>query len=642
MYVVLTLLGIMPVLVAGQVVWLYASDDGELRAQGERQATSYVELPAMRGSVVDREGRVLAINTTQYDLALDPTMEGFDATAATFYERLGSLLGRSPAVLRRSVERRSSPQYVRLARSLTEEQRMEVDSWGIPGIILEPRYSRRYNYGTTAAHLLGHISSDGRGLSGIEQQYDEFLQGEPGRRAVKRDRRGVLSASVGGPVVEPKHGESLVLTIDLVRQTIMEEELARGVEEAGARWGTAIAMDPHSGALLGLANVPTYDPNRPAAFPERSRRNYAIVDQMEPGSTFKLIGSAAALEQGLVTLQDSIDTGDGWAVYHGHTLNDVRAFGTLSFAEVLANSSNVGMAHVARNLERGVFYQYARNLGFGQPTWVDLPGEVGGTLKRPSEWSGTSLTSMSIGYEVDVTPLQLLSAYAAVANGGVLVQPHVLAERRDMTGKTIWTAEADSVRRALKPETADSLRKALELVVEDGSATRAQIEGLSVAGKTGTARKVMGGSYSGDHRSTFVGFFPADDPVVALLVMLDEPTTHYFGGVVAAPIFQRIAERWAPTFPKVAERMAPPEEFPTFDDVRDTPAVPTAAAVSTSTPADTLTTMPDVTGWSVRQAVHLFQQRGVEVRVHGNGRIAQQRPEAGAALPDVVTLTSRR
>lgn len=641
MYVVLTLLGIMPMLVAGQVVWLYVSDDGELRAQGERQATSYVELPAMRGSVMDREGRVLAINSTQYDLALDPTMEGFEAQANTFYERLGRLLDRSPAALRRDVEQRRSPQYVRLARSLTEEQRMEIDSWGVPGLILEPRYSRRYNYGTTAAHLLGHISSDGRGLAGIEQQYDEYLQGEPGRRAVKRDRRGVVSASVGGSIVEPKHGESLVLTVDLVRQAIMEEELANAVDETGARWGTAIAMEPNTGAILGMANVPTYDPNRPAAFSSRERRNYAIVDQMEPGSTFKLVGSAAALEQGAITLQDSIDTGEGWAVHHGYTLRDIRAFGTLSFAEVIANSSNVGMAQVARDLDRGTFYQYARNLGFGQPTWVDLPGEVGGTLKRPAEWSGTSLTSMSIGYEVDATPLQLLSAYAAVANGGVLVQPHVLAERRDMTGNTIWTAETDSVRRALEPETADSLRRVLELVVEDGSATRAQIAGLPIAGKTGTARRVIEGSYEdGGHRSSFVGFFPADDPEVALLVMLDEPTTHTYGGMVAAPVFQRIAERWAPTFPTVAERMAPPEEF--SEELPDMPAVPTAAAVSVDAPADTLTTMPDVTGWSVRQAVHLFQQRGVEVQVQGNGRIAEQRPEAGADLPDVVTLTSSR
>ena len=237
----------------------------------------------------------------------------------------------------------------------------------------------------------------------------------------------------------------------------MEEELLRGVRESGARWASAIAMDPHTGAVLAMANVPTYDPNRPAAFGTVARRNHAVTDQIEPGSVFKMISAVAALEQDVVALDDTIDTGNGYARFGGRGMHDTHGYGRISFADVLANSSNVGTAKVISEIDRGVFYRYARDLGFGQPTWIDLPGEVGGLLKRPEHWSGTTLTSMSIGYEVNATPLQILTAYCALANGGLLVQPYVVAERRDVTGRTVWQAPVDSIRRAFEPETAEAL-----------------------------------------------------------------------------------------------------------------------------------------------------------------------------------------
>ncbi len=656
MYALLTLMALVPLLVAAQVAWLYVSERDDLRSAGERQASSFVELPALRGTVTDNTGRVLAINTTRYDLAVDPSIPGFSDAAPRFYANLSELTGRSAAYYRQRVQGRSSPRYAHLTRGLTESQRTAIEAWDVPGIILEPIFSRRFNYGTTAAHVLGHVSSDGNGLAGVEAQYNDFLRGEPGRRAVKRDRRNVVRAVVGGAVVEPKHGESLVLTIDLVKQSIMEQELQRGVEETGATWGTAIAMDPQTGAILGMANVPTYDTNRPGSFQTRHRRNYAITDRMEPGSTFKLVGAAAAVEQGLVSLQDTVDTGDGWAVFHGRTMRDIRAHGEIPFSEVIAQSSNVGMARIAREMERGVFYQYARNLGFGQPTWIGLPGEVGGTLKRPSEWSGTSLTSLSIGYEVDATPLQVLSAYSAFANGGTLMQPYVLAERRNVTGATTWRAEPTEIRQALEPKTVEKLLPAFVQAVEDGTATRAQVDGLTIAGKTGTARKVSAGGYTGGYRSSFVGFFPAEDPQVAMIVVLDEPQTHSYGGVVAAPIFQRIAERWAPSIPEVQQQMLSSEA--TFaDDGEDAPGSPTgvmqAAALSEQPSAeapelaplpatDSLSTMPDFRGHSARAALHYLLARGVDARISGQGRVTEQYPAPGADLPDVVRLACSR
>jgi len=637
MYMVLTLVSIVPLFVAGQVGWIVFVQGGELQKTGQEQARSTVDIPAMRGSILDRDGRALAINTARYDLALDPTIDGFTKKKRSFFDKLSSLTGTPASTFRTKVAERHSPQYVRLYRGLTEEQREQVESWDVPGIILSPRFARRYNYGTTAAHVLGHVDSDVQGIAGLELEYDESLTGTPGRRVVKRDRNGRIKAFVGGKVVEPKHGQTLRLTIDLVLQAALEDELQRGVDESKAAWGTAIAMDPSDGAILAMANVPTYNPNRPGAYPSSARRNVAITDRFEPGSTFKLVGAAAAVEQGIVSMNDSVATGDGWAVFHGHTMKDVSAYGTIPFKDVIARSSNVGMAKTASKIDPGIFYQYARNLGFGQPTYIDLPGEVGGVLKKPDAWSQTTLTSMSIGYEVAVTPMQLLAAYSALANGGLLVEPYVVQERQSMTGKTLWRNRPDSIRRALKPETADVLRPAFERVVNEGTGTEAKVEGLTVAGKTGTALKVSGGHYSKDlARASFVGFFPSDEPEVAVLVIVGEPKTSIYGGAVAAPIFRRVARRWAGAFPKVVDRIAAAR-----DSIPDAAPPQRAPSVESASLPAAENEMPDLSGLSARRAVFWLQNRGVEVSMNGPGVVAAQAPDPGAPLPDAARLRSR-
>lgn len=662
----LGVLCLLPLLVAGQVLRIYIAEGPQLREQGEGQASSEVKIPAMRGAILDRAGRTLAVNAPRYDVALDPTIDGFQENADLFYEAFAQLTRTSARALRQKVDGRSSRRYVLLYRGLSEAQKEEVEAWDVPGLLLDPEFARRYNYGTTAAHILGHVSSDEQGLAGVELQYNEYLKGEAGWRAVKRDRRGWIKAFVGGAGKAPEHGQSLVLTIDLIRQTILEEELARGVEESGATWGTAIAMDPYTGAILALADVPTYDPNRPGSFGTKARRNHAITDQIEPGSTFKLVAAAAAIESGLIEMDDMVETGKGYAVFNRRSMRDTHGHGTISFADVIALSSNIGTAKTAEKMEPGLLYQSARSLGFGQPTWIDLPGEVGGKLKKTQQWSGNTLTSMSIGYEVAVTPLQILTAYSALANGGLLVKPYVVQERRDVTGNVLWQAHPDSVRRAMKRETAATLLPAFERVVESGTAKDVQIEGLPIAGKTGTAWKVKDGKYSGEYRASFVGFFPADNPVVAMIVVMDEPQSHYYGGVVAAPVFHRVAQRWIGTFPDVARRVAPVEPLPTV--AADVPvqiaAAPSPSMVETGTVFQkaSLTDgpglgessrtsegeeestaaapkMPDLAGLSARQAMVWLRTLGTDVQVDGRGTVTGQQPEAGEPLPDRVVLT---
>ena len=687
MYVVLTFLALVPVLVAVQMVWIHLAEGEELRADGLRQARSESVLPARRGTIIDRSGRALVVNVPRYDLAVDPTFPGFKEASVEFYERLASLTHANARSYRRRVTEREGSKYVRLA-SLTTSEHLSVDSWDTPGVILEQSFRRRYNYRTSAAHVLGHVDLDGRGTAGLELQYDDRLRGVSGRRELLRDSRGYRRVDAAGTVVEPRDGQTLVLTLDLIRQTILEEELTKGVKEARARRGMAVAVNPETGAILAMANVPTYDPNRPDMYRLASRRNASVTDQMEPGSTFKLVGAAAAIETGVRSMHDEVDTAEGSITIVGRTMHDTHAHGIIPFNDVIALSSNVGMAKTAMLLKGGDLYTYARNFGFGQKTWIDLPGEARGLLKKTDRWSATTKTSMAIGYEISVTPLQLLMAYSALANGGLLRQPYVVAERRDAAGRTLWKAtddraRRDSVRRVIDEETAALLLPAFTDVVRRGTARRAGIEGLEAAGKTGTARIVQHGRYGSGYRATFVGFFPATNPEVAIIIVMDEPKLSIYGGRVSAPVFRRIAERWIGTFPNLAGELAPQNSLPdvtlfSVPDVTGIPAVeasryiqaagyrveepdiPLNPVVSQSPAAGTPLElgnavrlswdgatdtkeprMPDLTGLGARSAVAWLTERGIRARLQGHGNVIGQSVEPGAGLPTEITLRLR-
>ncbi len=693
LYVVLGVVLLLPLAVVAQIVRLHLVDGGELRAEGTKQAESFVELPAQRGAILDRAGRVLVQNTATFEVNADPTVAGFAEREAELTDLLGQLTDKSSDHYRRKIRDRSSRQYVRLVSRLGEAEKDELDRAGIPGLLITGSFARRYTYGRTGAHVLGHVDRDLRGIAGVEAQNDTPLAGRDGRQAVQRDMRNRVKAIVGGGVVEPENGETVVLTLDLVRQSILEEELARGVASAGARWGTAIAMNPKTGAILALANVPTFDPNNAASFSQAARRNHAVADKIEPGSTFKLVTAIAALESGAMDLDDTIETGEGWAYIKGRTIKDTRAHGTLSFSDAIKVSSNIAMARAAEKTGAAAFYRTARGLGFGQLTLADLPGEVPGTLRRPEDWGSQTLTSMAYGYSVETTPMQMLTAYAALANGGLLVRPHVVAERRDVRGDVTWSAPVDSVRRAFSERTARLLRPAFERVVEEkgGTGGKAAVEGLRIAGKTGTARSAAGGSYTaGVYRSSFVGMFPAEDPEVVMIVLLDRPTNGYGGGTVAAPIFGAVAARWIGTFPSVAQRVAPAPDLParltaqlpridgmpaplaqarlraegfgarlprgadwampvayrdakTGDETSvDARPIRLADAATSGSRKEASGAMPDVRGMSTRRALAWLRASGVRVRLTGSGVVRRQSIAPGEPLPASVSLTANR
>ena len=683
MYAIMAGLVLMPVLVAVQLMRIYVADHQSLSEVGERQASSIVKVPALRGSIYDREGRELVVNTASYNVALDPTVDGFTpAVERTFFENMAVLTGKPASYFRQKVLNRTSPKYVLLWNNLGETEKQVAQNWKVPGLLLVRTFARRYNYGETASHVVGHVTRDGKGMEGLELYYQDFLTGIPGRRAVQRDRNGEIKAYVAGHTEEPVDGQDLYLTIDLELQAILEDELAAGMLETGSAWGVAIAMDPQTGAIRGMANDPFYDPNEFHAFDSGERRNRAIVDRLEPGSTFKLVTAVAAIESGIATLGDTLETGNGFAVVGGNAMHDVHGYGTITLAQAISKSSNIGLAKTGIKLDRGIFYQYARNLGFGQKTWIDLPGEVDGTLKKPKDWSGTSLASMSIGYEVDATPLQIITAYSALANGGLLMKPYVVAERRDIQGKTLWKASPDSIRRAFKRETARTLLPAFVDVVESGSAKIARIEGVPIAGKTGTAWVISDGAYdTSKQRASFVGFFPAEKPQIAILIMLARPQKRGNSGVISTPVFKRIAQRWVSAssellasvpdsesdtvveleapMPRVAGMPAevavskllaagfevnPPETYKAFHSVvTREPEIDASREIRLHVATDSAeaSIMPDLTGLSLRQAVHWSHASGIDVQIEGQGMVVSQSPKAGEVMTATATLRGR-
>jgi cell division protein FtsI (penicillin-binding protein 3) len=412
---------------------------------------------------------------------------------------------------------------------------------GIKGVGAVPEGKRFYPKQELAAHLLGFVGLDDRGLEGVELQYDALLAGKPKWVVRQQDALGrpIFREEVGDT-----EGRDLHLTIDEVVQYVAERELEAAVTRSRAAGGSAIVMNPFTGEILALANVPTYNPNAYADFPAPSRRNRAVADFYEPGSAFKIVAGAGALEERLVRPGDRFD-GDGGAIeVAGVTIRDHERFGSITFSEVLAHSSNVGAIKVGMRLGKSLYYNYISGFGFGNLTGIDLPGETPGMIRRPKDWSAVSLASLSIGQELSVSPLQMLVAVSAVANGGTLVRPYVARSVTGADGKAIGEIRPVQLRRVIAEETARTLVGILTGVVTEGTGKEAAVEGFEVAGKTGTSQKLdrATGRYS-RHKlvASFVGFVPAGQPRLAIIVVIDEPKILQWGGSIAAPTFREIA-----------------------------------------------------------------------------------------------------
>lgn len=642
MYVVITLVSLVPILVGFQILKVSILEGPELRESSQVQSIRYEKIPSIRGSIMDVELRPMAVNIEHYDLRVDPTAPRYAELSAVFFERLSEITGKSPSSLKREVGRHPGNRFITLARGVNVSRDDIAYLETLPFAIIDRKPKRQYIYDEVAAHILGFVGTDG-GLAGIEKEFDQILSGREGRREVVNVGRGRIRAIPGGIVQRPEDGASIVLTIDLFQQAILEEELRRGVLEAGATWGTAVALDVNTGAVIAMANYPTFNPNDGGVYTD-ARRNHAISDRMEPGSTLKVLTAVAAIETGAVTMDEMIDTGDGYLRHSGWDLRDTHPHGTIPFREVIKVSSNIGAALVSDRIDKDKLYQFARNLGFNQQTNIELPGEVITSVKLRSQWSKSTPSAMSRGYEIEVSPLQIALAYAALANGGVLLRPHIVKEIRDARGHIIDRTRVDSVRRAFSQETARKITPGFEDVVgEGGTAPEAAIRGLRIAGKTGTAKMTVNSRYSDqNYRATFVGFFPVEDPRVVLLVLMESPRKSIYGGIVSAPVFKRTVERWIPGMESIAQYVSGDSGKSSEDIGQDLSiSMIEAPAISARSMAaqDTSRVMPDLSGLALRDAVAWLSKMGVRTRHKGHGMVQEQWPDPGSVLPEAASLS---
>ena len=627
--------------IEARLVYLQVIDHADLVARAERQQMRTLTPAAKRGDIYDRNGHVLAFSVDADTVTADPgEIDDPEDVAARLCQALDGCTAARRADLAKKLKKDNSFAY--LARQISPDESRRVKALELPGITMLTESRRYYPKKDLAAHVLGYVGLDNVGLGGIESAYDAQIRGQAGKVIIQTDARHHALYSRVERAATP--GSSIELTIDEYLQFVAERELKAGVEENRAAGGTAIVMDPHSGEILALANYPTFNPNAFARSDEDDRRNRAIQDIYEPGSTFKIVTASAALQEHLMTPDTPIDTSPGYITFGRRVIRDDHAgLGTIPLTEVIAKSSNVGAIKIGMRVGPERLGDYIARFGFGQAIAPDFRGVSPGIVWNPEKLDASALASVSMGYQVGVTALQMVTAASVVANGGHLIEPRVVrAFIKD--GRRVEVPHKE-LRRAISAETAAEMTDIMEQVVDHGTATRVKIAGYTIAGKTGTAHKLVNGRYSNtEYNASFVGFLPSRDPAVAIIVVMDSPhgPNSYYGGTVSAPIFKRIAEA-ALTYLGVGPNLnAPPPVLvarrdPNQDaDITLTLAKAAEALTARAAPARS-GLMPDLRGLSARDALRVLSWVGMTARMAGSGFVVQQSPEAGAAFdPDVV------
>ena len=655
--------------VFGRLGYLQLIRHSDYLARAQRQQQRTIEITPKRGAIYDRNMHPLAMSVPVESAFAVPVEIGDNKVMAA--RLLSNVLGIPRDVLETRFQ--SGGSFVWISRKLPPDKAEAVRALNLKGVYLQSENQRYYPKRELAAHVLGFVDLDEKGLGGIEYGLDSLIRGKSEKIVVMADAR---QRWFDGGSAQKDQGANVILTIDEKIQYIAERELAAAMARTHSMAGTVIVQNPNNGAILALANWPKFNPNSPADARPDARMDRAVSAIYEPGSTFKLITLAAAIDQSLTRPEEVFNCENGAVYIAGHRIRDHKPFGMLTVSDILAKSSDVGAIKIALRMGAPKFYDYIRAFGFGQQTGVDLPGESKGILRKLDNWSAISIGSVSMGQEVGVTPLQLVTAVSAIANGGTLYKPHVVAEAKrgaetlPMTG-ALAPGEAKEV---IRPETAATLRRLMEgVVLQGGTGTRARLDGWTAAGKTGSAQKIdpATGRYSPTQLiASFSGFAPINDPAVTILVSLDSPVGEHEGGQVAAPVFKRIAEqvlpyldvpRDVPVSPKLMQAAYKrndiedesslsdftPADFSTQPD----PALPiesTEKRPETPQPAVTVAldeggeiAVPDFRGKTMRDVTEICLRLGLEPVLVGSGLAVDVAPASGAKVRRGAKITVR-
>ncbi|MFH0917842.1 MAG: penicillin-binding transpeptidase domain-containing protein [Candidatus Omnitrophota bacterium] len=524
-------------LCVGRLFFIQFFRSDYLTAIAKKQHNQLVELEPRRGVIYDCNLKAQAFNMSMDSLYGVPIEI---KNKEVVINQLQSILGLEHSYLEERLNRKKS--FIWLVRKLTPEKSAAIKNLNIKGLGFLRETKRIYPNSYLASHIIGFSGMDNVGLEGVERGFDNYLKGVPGWAIFLRDAR-LKKLDIWEKMVVPQDGLDLVLTIDEVIQYIAERELEKAFINFHAKGASIVVMDPHTGRILAMANRPTYDLNDHSAVGKDMMRNRAICDLFEPGSVFKIVTASAALEEKKVTEEDVFFCENGSYQVGGRILHDHQPHGNLTFRQVIEESSNIGTVKVAQLLGQDTLYQYVRAFGFGSKLGIDLSGEISGMIRPVRLWSKTSITSIPMGQEVGVTTLQLAGAISVIANGGQLMKPYIIDSVRDNQGRIIKQNKPVLIRKVISVDTAMRIKKILTGVIEEGTGKLAKVLGFSAAGKTGTAQKLEpNGTYSHNKFvASFIGFAPAEDPLLTIVVTVDEPHPYYFGGVVAAPVFQKVA-----------------------------------------------------------------------------------------------------
>lgn len=610
----------------------------KFREKGIKQGLKKEIIKPLRGNIHDRNNVALSQNIIRYNIGAHPHLVTDSLEIA---KTLAAGTGQPENIYLDKLSRGN--RFVYLERNLRKDECSSLLENGYDGIVIEKNSRRYYPQGKILGQLIGFTNVDDAGLTGVEKRFESFLSGTSGWVVRQRNGRGISTPNNRFPYQSPVNGSSIQMTIDLGYQSILVEELERRVSETGALSGTGIIINPQTGELLAMASVPDFDPNKSNLYPTENQRIKSITDQFEPGSTFKIVAAAAALDQGLVTPNDEFYCENGSYKYKSVNISDHEEYGLLNVSQIMEFSSNVGIIKITETLNPSTFYKYSRNFGFGSLTTLNLDGETSGTLRKVDQWSELSMAEMSMGHEVGVTALQLAMSFAVIANDGYLLKPFLINQIIGSNDKVLYTEKPEVIRRVIPKKVAQSIAGMLIKAVETGTGTAAGIPGWNVAGKTGTAQKFIDGKYSQEKFiSNFVGFFPAENPQLLGVFILDEPEYGYhWGGIGAAVMFSRTMSRII----NLDDSIQPVPYSP--PETHESPVLVKAEPVTVQSPPVLLSIQtgyeedmsenkkfitPEVRGMSLRKAVTTFRQAGLKTRIRGSGTVQWQSPPPGTRV----------
>ena len=611
-------------------------DGSKYREIGFKQAQAQIPIPSVRGNIYDKNSKPLTRNIIKYSFATYPEKV---SNINKLANELSNYFGRSSKYYKRKLEKNKNFTYLERNQSKKDSKAILED---LPeGLIVERDSHRFYPNGNIAAQLIGYTDPDNLGLTGIEQQFNNYLTGTPGWVVRQLSGKGNALPNNRFPSKTPIDGNNIQLTIDLDYQVVLQEELQKRINETEALSAMGILINPQTGAILAMASLPDFDSNYPSKYSMEYHKNRVLTDQFEPGSTFKFVAATAALKHELVDLNEEFFCENGQFTFAGEVVSDHEDYGLLTFPQIIENSSNVGIIKIADRLGTKRLYRACRDFGFGMPTNISFAGEASGTLRHLTKWSGFSIASVSMGQEIAVTTLQLAMAYAAIANGGFLMKPLLVKQIIDNNGNSIYKETPEVLRKVSNPLVMKNLTNMLTRVVETGTGTSAYIPGWSIAGKTGTAEKFIDGEYSKTkYISNFAGFFPAENPQIVGIFVLNEPKYGFhWGGIGAATIFNRVVKRiinmddsiqiMKDKYKKDQEPLMMVDSYNKSDEDQMKPMFTRAAYVNMN---ELNNVMPDVRGMSLLQAKIILRQMGYKIKFSGSGQVAWQSPKPGTDL----------